>query len=241
LVTGGHGPRNITVTNNYTYHSPSTQGRGSALGWAVDVGASDLVATDNYWIGGPIAIEMFHWSGLTYMRNTAYSDQHLVVAADLGRGNFQWTQNKYYGGGDFSLEGKGLTFTDWRSTTKLDSDSRSSTTRPTVNWVFIRPNRYEPGRANITIYNWELAPLVSVDVSRILTTGQRFEVRNARDFFGEPVLAGTYHGGAVSIPMTKLSGTEPYGTGVKSQKEGAREFGAFVLLSKRSISKATSP
>ena len=172
---------------------------------------------------------------------TAYSDQHLVVAADLGRGNFQWTQNKYYGGGDFSLEGKGLTFTDWRSTTKLDSDSSSSTTRPTVNWVFIRPNRYEPGRANITIYNWKLAQLVSVDVSQILTTGQRFEVRNARDFFGEPVLAGTYHGGAVSIPMTKLSGTEPYGTGVKSQKEGAREFGAFVLLSKRSISKATSP
>src|SRR5262249_15800961 len=156
--------------------------------------ASDLVATDNYWIGGPIAIELFHWSGLTYARNTTYSDQHLLLTADLGRGNYRWMQNKFYGHGDFSLEGKQLTSSSWHTTNKLDSDSSFFADRPSTNWVFILPNRYERGRANITIYNWELASSVSVDVSRILPLGQLFEVRNARDFFGPPILTGTYQG-----------------------------------------------
>ena len=58
--------------------------------------------------------------------------------------------------------------------------------RPSGTQVFLRPNAYEAGRANITIYNWNLASSVSVSFSGILSNGQGFEIRNAHDFFGAP-------------------------------------------------------
>src|SRR5262249_31420805 len=67
--------------------------------------------------------------------------------------------------------------------------------RPTGVHVFLRPNQYEAGRANITVYNWDLLNSVSVDLSGILSNGDGYEIRNAHDFFGAPVLTGTYSGG----------------------------------------------
>ena len=43
--------------------------------------------------------------------------------------------------------------------------------RPTGTMVFVRPNEYEHGRANITIFNWGLLDSVAVDLSRHLSPG----------------------------------------------------------------------
>ena len=83
--------------------------------------------------------------------------------------------------------------------------------RPTGVKIFIRPNQYEAKRANITIYNWDTRTRLSVDLTGILAPGTGFEIRNAQDFFGAPVLTGTYAGGSVSIPMTGLSVAAPRG------------------------------
>ncbi len=48
----------------------------------------------------------------------------------------------------------------------------------------MRPNQYEPGRANIIVYNWAQQSTVGVDVSGILNMGDRYLVRNAEDFHG---------------------------------------------------------
>src|SRR5712692_7472820 len=40
-----------------------------------------------------------------------------------------------------------------------------STSRPTAARIFVRPNQYEPGRANITIVNWGSAASLSVNLS----------------------------------------------------------------------------
>ncbi len=80
------------------------------------------------------------------------------------------------------------------------------TSRPTGQRIFLRPNQYEPGRANITIYNWDLKPAVEVDLSAILAPGDRFEIRNVQDFFGEPVVSGTYEGGAGRDPHDRTDG-----------------------------------
>jgi hypothetical protein len=94
--------------------------------------------------------------------------------------------------------------------------------------VFIRPNAYEAGRANITIYNWDLVPTVSVDLSAILPVGSIYEIRNAQDFFAPPVLSGTYDGNPVSIPMTGLSVATPVGW--TAPPPTGPEFNAFVLI-----------
>ena len=100
--------------------------------------------------------------------------------------------------------------------------------RPTGVKVFVRPNAYEAGRANITIYNWDLNSTVSVDVSAILSSGQGYEVRNAADFFGAAVLTGTYDGNPLVLPMTGLSVATP--VGVLAPPPTGPDFNVFILL-----------
>jgi len=92
------------------------------------------------------------------------------------------------------------------------------------------PNQYESGRGNIAIYNWDLKSTVAVDLSPILSTGATFEIRDAENFFGPPVLSGTYSGGTITLPMTGLTVTQPFGTVPNPPIHTAPEFGAFVIL-----------
>lgn len=99
---------------------------------------------------------------------------------------------------------------------------------PTQNAVFIRPNKYEPGRGNIIIYNWQKLNNVSVDVSSFLPVGTPYKVVNAMNFFGTPVLTGTYQGGALSLPMTNLVAATPVGMTAPPPSDTA--FNVFVVL-----------
>ncbi len=105
--------------------------------------------------------------------------------------------------------------------------------------VIVRPNKYEPGRANITVFNWGLAAAVSVDVSSVLSVGQAFEVRNAQDWFGAPVLSGTYAGGSIALPMTGLTVAVPVGWA--APPPSGPEFNVFVLLPKSAGTGGTAP
>jgi len=230
LITGGHGPQNITVTNNYTYHTPAHGAGMSALDWGEPLPALNLIAMGNYWIGGNPALVAFSWKGVTFTGNTAYSKRGYTLAAgNLQPSTYTWDNNTYYGGG-FQLNSQNQTFASWQSTTGLDRNSTASAEGPKGTWVFVRPNQYEAGRANITIYNWNLANTVGVDVSSVLAVGKRYELRNAQDFFGAPVVSGTYNGGSINIPMTGRTVAQPYGAVPNSPKPTAPEFGTFVLL-----------
>ena len=104
--------------------------------------------------------------------------------------------------------------------------------------VFVRPNAYEPGRANITIYNWAKASTVDVNVGSVLKSGDVYELRNAQNFYGSPVLSGTYAGTALHVPMTGLVSAVP--VGYPTPKQTAPEFNAFVLI-KKSAATTTPP
>ena len=102
-------------------------------------------------------------------------------------------------------------------------------TKPRGVNVFVRPNAYEPGRANITILNWDKLPVVDVNLAAVLAPGTPFEIRNAQDFFSPPVAAGVYGGGAVSLPMNGLTAARPIG-GARVPLPTGPEFNVFVLL-----------
>lgn len=101
--------------------------------------------------------------------------------------------------------------------------------RPTGAAVFVRQNAYEAGRALIAVYNWDLAPSVDVDLHEILVSGRRFEVRDAQNYYGPPVVQGTYAGGPVTIPLAGLAPAKPVGQNTPDPT--GPEFNAFVLLS----------
>jgi len=113
------------------------------------------------------------------------------------------------------------------------------TSRPTGVRVFVRPNAYEPGRANITVYNWDLRPSVDVNIGTILSVGRTYEVRNAQDYFGPPVAAGVYSGAPIRLPMTGLSVARP--VGVSTPPPTGPEFNVFVLLATSAVPPTPTP
>jgi hypothetical protein len=100
--------------------------------------------------------------------------------------------------------------------------------------IFIRPNKYEPGRANITVFNWDKSPKVDVDLKGTgLKKGDAFEIRDVQDFYGKPAATGKYNGKPVEIPMTgqstaALIGRDPEHYPAPPHTDA--EFGVFVLL-----------
>jgi len=77
--------------------------------------------------------------------------------------------------------------------------------------VVLLPNKYDPNRAHLAIYNWQKADTVPVKVAPFLQPGDVFRLLDPRDFFGEPILEGKCEGDTISVPV-----------------QG--EFGAFVVV-----------
>ena len=126
-----------------------------------------------------------------------------------------------------------VNLTGWQAIAGYDQHSTLTTSltgKPSTNQVFVRPNQYEAGRANIVIYNWQQLATVPVDVSGILRNNDQYEVRNVQDFLGAPVLRGTYLGGTIAIPMTAVTPPVPLGgwPGAAPPPTGP-EYNAFVV------------
>jgi hypothetical protein len=101
------------------------------------------------------------------------------------------------------------------------------TNYPTDLNVFVRPNQYEAGRANIAIYNWAGKDNVDVSVTTLLNSGDIYEVRDVQNYFGTPVAAGVYDGGPVTLPMGLSASSQP--VGLAASPDSGPIFKAFVL------------
>jgi hypothetical protein len=104
--------------------------------------------------------------------------------------------------------------------------------RPFSDKIFVRPNQYEDGRANITVYNWRKLNAVTVRAEHLagvkIRKGDRYVLRNVQDYFGD-VTRGVYDGEKIEIPMTGRSVAQPLGLDFKPASTFP-EFGAFVLI-----------
>jgi len=102
--------------------------------------------------------------------------------------------------------------------------------RPTGVKTFLRPNRYEPGRANLIVYNWDKKPEVAVDLGGVLKQGAAYRIVSAQDFFGEPVAEGTFDGKPVRLPMRAYRAPPPVGKPDYRPPPTGPEFNVFVVL-----------
>jgi hypothetical protein len=110
-------------------------------------------------------------------------------------------------------------------------DNTYLTAEPTVTRVFVRGNKYEPGRANIVVYNWAHQATVDVDASGVLAPGTPFEVRRAQDWFGAPALTGTSDGTPLRVPITGAPPAQPVGTpgAIDPSEQTRTDLDVFVL------------
>jgi hypothetical protein len=102
---------------------------------------------------------------------------------------------------------------------------------PTGMNVFVRPNAYEPMRAHVVVYNWDLAETAEVDLGDILAPGAAYEVKNAQDYFGEPVASGVFDGAPVTLPLTGLEPVQPVGSpgAIDASEMTGPGFNVFVV------------
>lgn len=97
--------------------------------------------------------------------------------------------------------------------------------------VFVRPNRYESGRAYIVVYNFPRRDTVRADVRAILSPGQPYELRSVQNLFGAPLARGIYAGDSIPLPMS-AAGLEPLlplGRGTAKPPRTRPFFDVFVL------------
>jgi hypothetical protein len=130
-------------------------------------------------------------------------------------------------------QGGAYDWASWQAATGLGSTGTATAAAPTTPRVFVRPNKYEPGRATIVVYNWGGRPTVTVDVSSTLRVGARFELRNVQDLFGAPVVSGAYAGGTIEVPMAGVELPRPAGRGAAPAlpSRTAPAFDVFILTS----------
>jgi len=226
----------LRVIDNYTYRRPGDSIENVQFGYYSNTN-NDAVFQNNYFVAGTDRATLYlkNWRTLTMSGNTLVSRSQVLSHVDRPSGaTVTWNDNDYFtsNASPFELGGSELNFNNWRSQTGYDADSNYSTSQPTGVRVFVRPNRYEPGRANIVVYNWDLNPTVQVDVSDVLPVGTQYQVMDAQNFNGSPVASGTYSGGALTLPMN-LTTVAPYIGTVTHRPPAshtAPEFAVFVLL-----------
>jgi hypothetical protein len=102
-------------------------------------------------------------------------------------------------------------------------------TMPTSTKVVVRANPYEQGRANIAVYNWGQQGSVSVDLSGIVPTGARYQIRNVQDLFGTPVVSDTYQGGSVTLPLRGVAPPVPVGVSSSRAPATGTAFNTYIV------------
>jgi hypothetical protein len=255
LAGGGKSKKNIVLEDNDFYISTSAQGQNS-LGWGWDDVNDDIVIKNNRFIGGYSALEVYRWNKIAFTGNTLYAQDKssmlgLYLSQKQSTSEYAWDKNTYYGKGSVKLmktgpDGKGNypvssatdgTWDAWKTASKLDANSSYSASAPTGVWTFVRANKYEKGRANVVIYNWDKKDSVAVDLAKSgLAEGDKYEVRDVQDFYGKPAATGTYKAGeTAAIPMTGL--TKAQVVGAKTPAHTAPLFGAFVVMPVRAAAK----
>jgi hypothetical protein len=237
ILFGGSVPvRNGTLFDNMTYFSPGVGVHNLLLGFG-GMQNQDLTVRNNYAVGGRLLAEVGHWQSFTMTDNSFFGPtSDMIWLRDSTLSGFQLANNRYYQ--DPSADAWGYINTDygfapWQQLTGVGATDRTVTSDPAEPKVFLRPNRYEPGRANLIIYNWSRQAAVPVDLGAIVRVGDHYEVRNVQDFFGAAVLSGTYGGGPVDVPMSGVTPIAPIGGSPTPPPQTGPDFGVFVVTSVR--------
>lgn len=244
-----------SVTNSYLYHQPGSvvEIPGLTLGRSPSGGNTNAVVKDNYIAEPGDLLNVDRWSNLQVTGNTFYLFENSYGTTAKVNGTNSgtvWDNNKYYapsaqlscfggskrapfyGYGTQGSCGSTMDFNEWKQATGFDANSTFTPARPTGKQIFVRPNRYQIGRANVTIFNWDKSANVALDLANAgLQPGQRFEVRSVQDFFGAPVLSSqTYTVGMIlNLPMNNLSVAAPIGL-LYTPASTCPEFCVFEIL-----------
>jgi hypothetical protein len=191
------------VRNNVTYYAPSLAGAGAnvMIGYRT-LRNGDVIVENNYFVGGDPVLDFGFWSAARVSQNTLIS---VGVGSRIAKR-------------DPAATAAGQIWRDNVERSVLPARA-----------VFVRSNLYEPGRAHVVVFNGAGAQSAEVDVSGVLTAGDRYEVRNVQDLFGAPVARGTVSGKTIQIPLAGVNAPPPVGVPVSPAPRTGPAFDVFLV------------
>ncbi|MGZ2368721.1 hypothetical protein ACXR6G_02940 [Ancylomarina sp. YFZ004] len=235
LVAGGQPASRIVVIDNYAYCNALAITTNVRLGYR---GAAnrDIIVKDNYYMGGYPVLRMSDWKSVEFSGNTIVGYKKMVyleVPQGIQSSSYEWDDNTYYAGSDTKPynEISHISFKDWQQNFSIDLNSQYSYDRPSGTVIFKRPNKYEPGRSYITIFNRDLNNSVNVDLSDLIDDGAKYEIFDVENLNQGPLLAGVYKGGSIDIPMDLTLITPPNGNVPVIPSHTGIEFGVYLIIS----------
>jgi hypothetical protein len=225
----------FTFSSNYSYKGGSNFGGSNS---------QDGSFTNNLWNAAPL--ELHGWAITTYSGNKVYGGSNYgfveIMNTDLvNKANYSWNNNQYFNtqayNQPFSISGLNtLKYTDWKLDTSFDTSTLLEggdipQHRPAGLDYVVYPNKYQQGRANIFVANWDRLDTVSINLQNCgLMNGQAYEIRDAQNFLGAPIVTGAYNSAnpVITLPMTSTTVIAPLGDAAPTHTD--KEFGAFVVL-----------
>jgi hypothetical protein len=231
MVGGGSAVERLAVRDN------TVIGGGIRLGYPWGTISEDVICTGNY----TESLVLRDFRKAIVNRNTVVASSTVVSLEGAGQlllAGLLWNDNDYYvtdgRWGETSVveqsKSRGLSFTEWRTTTGLDAQSTFTKGPPTKLRVIVRPNTHEPGRAHVAVLNPAKLPEVAVDLSQVLKMGQRFRVVSVKDFYGPTILTGVYDGRPVPFPLKPITTPTPVGMPNAQFPVTEPAFAAFVVV-----------
>ncbi|MET0091111.1 MAG: right-handed parallel beta-helix repeat-containing protein, partial [Candidatus Thiodiazotropha sp.] len=165
----------------------------------------------------------------SFTENMVYGQQ--PVTADLDPVNMVFSDNQVY-------------YSDIRNCGACSGNRNITEHIPSQPRAAIRPNAYDPRKAHLMVVNPQRDPVVSIDLGRYAQNGDYLQIYNALDYrsAAQPLLAGTYNGQFIDLPMNgssdpywqdrPVTGTQPLNPADSADDFSTvkQEFGAFLII-----------
>ena len=223
LLVGGDAipAEDVAVADNLFFAAAGARVPNVQLGYDPSVLNSGLRLVANTVVGGDPALRMARWDDAVVRGNLFLGSGAIVDRPSDSMRRVSWIANSEMpvpAHPGTRRETGGLTAAAAAMTTAVSAGAT----------VIVRPNRYERGRAVIAVINWAGSSDVTADVSSVLGTGDRYELRNIEKLFDAPLSAGRYAGGGLTIPMRAVAAPAPTGLSVSPPPTGPF-FDVFLL------------
>ena len=210
-VDRGHGHA-IYTQNNEGLKTIADCIMTGGYGFTMHAYGSSRADVNNYLVEGNIC-----YRGGTFLIGGGKPSQHIRVFQNVLYGismqlGYSAPYNEDCEVRDNLIVNGGLTINKFRKVVKEGNTILAKEAkRPLGVQVFLRPSRYDSGRAHLAVFNPDRESTVLVDPGSFLKVGDRYRVLSPRGLQGPPLVRGTFAGKPIQVPMTK------------------EEFAAFVL------------
>jgi hypothetical protein len=210
FISGGNEHDDNFIVRNCLTYFPHNERTSVEFGYYSTFNGS-LVVKNSVFVGGESTVSLHNWQELTFVNNTCYNQNELLMGITTPESEFQYTfdNNRYYLDNNYLASLNDLDYRTlilWQHETGWDLDSTNDSGEPNDVWMFFRPNRYEPDRAYLIIYNWPKTKMVSVALSKLwdVKKYQRYQYRivGIDDIWGKPISEGVIDDAYIKLTMT---------------------------------------